>query len=226
MRLSRYLASMPGLNLSRRSADEMIAEGLVKVNGLPAEIGMRLNLGDKIQVRGKAKEHEYAPKSEFTTLLLNKPYGVVCSRDGQGKQTVYDLLPRKYSDLKVAGRLDADSTGLVIMSDNGDLIQILTHPSNNHSKVYHIRLSKPLTDEDRLTIIKRGVNIGDRRLSKFEVRVMPEFYEVRISEGRNRQIRRTFEKLGYHVTNLKRMSMSKYELGELKSGGFAEVSNA
>lgn len=222
MRLSRYLASLPGANLSRRSADQLIVDGHVKVNGQTAELGLRLNNGDTVQVRGKAKEHIYTPKSDFTTILINKPFGYVCSRDGQGKSTVYDLIPRKYHDLKVAGRLDSDSTGLVIMSDDGDLIQILTHPSNNHSKIYQVRLGKPLTDEHRLMIINSGVNIGDRRLSKFEVRVTPDFYEINISEGRNRQIRRTFEKLGYHVTGLKRISMGKYELGNLASGKHSE----
>jgi pseudouridine synthase len=222
MRLSKYLASLPELKLSRRKADELIEQGVVFVEDSKAIIGEQIREGSKITLFKKDYIFTSEPQT-VTTVLINKPYGVVCSRDGQGKKSIYELIPKNLHDLKVAGRLDSDSTGLVILTNSGDQIQQLTHPSKNHKKLYEIKLSKVLSAEDANQIINRGVNIGDARASRFNVRKVEDHYEVTLSEGRNRQIRRTFEKLGYHVTRLHRTRMGQFELGELKIGAFKEV---
>ncbi len=222
MRINRYIASYTGL--SRRKADELIDSGAVIVNRKPAHPGIDVSSADTIVIDGK----RLVPVRRVTsTVLLHKPVGYVCSRDGQGSPTVYDLLPKSLQHLNVAGRLDKDSSGLVIMTSDGQLLQELTHPSYNKEKVYHVSLNKQLSLAD-IEHLKDGVNIGDGRLSKLQVEAIDspkeEYnYKVVMTEGRNRQIRRTFEALGFHVLSLHRLSIGYFELESISLGVYTDV---
>jgi len=210
MRLNRYIAS--STLFSRRKADELIATGRVVVNREKANLGTVVNDDDIVLVDGS----RIYPEQKIRVVLLHKPTGYVCSRDGQGSPTVYDLLQKGMHDLKIAGRLDKDSSGLVVLTNDGKLLQDLTHPSNDNEKLYIIGLSKHLADGD-IAKFATGVDIGDERVSKLEVIPMtaPMQYEVRIHEGRNRQIRRSFEALGYHVVSLHRTKLGAFSIENL-----------
>src|SRR5690606_8683974 len=132
----------------------------------------------------------------------NKPTGYICSRRGQGSRTVYDLLPDKYRSLKTAGRLDKESSGLLILTNNGNLANQLTHPRYEKEKVYKVKLNKPLTGADKNKLLE-GVKLDDGPSRFIKIEQNPQgVCEVTLSEGRNRQIRRTFDTLGYKVVYL------------------------
>lgn len=223
MRLNRYIATYAGH--SRRKADELIENGEVSVNRKLAHVGMEVSQDDIVIISGKRL---IPVKRPDMTIELHKPVGYVCSKDGQGSPTVYDLLPNGMHHLKVAGRLDKDTSGLVILTSDGKLLQELTHPSFNKLKKYIVLLNKSLQKND-IKHLSIGVDIGDSRLSKLKVQALEsprgQFakYEVVIGEGRNRQIRRTFEALGYHIVGLHRTDLGPYQLGRIKPGAFTEV---
>ncbi|MCA9349188.1 rRNA pseudouridine synthase, partial [Candidatus Saccharibacteria bacterium] len=194
--------------------DSLVEQDRVVVNGSRVRVGQDITDLDIDEVDGYKKLDQKAP-----TILLNKPMGYVCSRDGQGSQTVYDLLPETYRHLKIAGRLDKDSSGLVVLSNNGDLIQKLSHPSKGGQKIYQVELDKPLSKQAEAQV-KLGVDIGDSRLSRMIITGKGRAWEVKLSEGRNRQIRRTFDKLGYTVVSLHRTQLAGYNLVEIPLAGW------
>lgn len=219
MRINKYLAERTPL--SRRGADEAIAQNRVRINGELPTSGQQVFDGDAVELDGTIVES----RPKVTTIMLHKPVGCVCSKDGQGSKTIYELLPSEYSDLNPVGRLDKESSGLLLLTNDGDLLNTLTHPSFNKTKVYNIALHKPLTPEDLATINTVGVDIGDKRPSKFTIKQIPSkkhksAYEVRITEGRNRQIRRTLRALGYFVNHLHRVEFAGYKLSSLEVGKF------
>jgi 23S rRNA pseudouridine2605 synthase len=194
MRLNQYIALHTGI--SRRSADRLIKEGRVNVNGQAPLIGHQVTEHDKIEVSGLKIKH----KPKLTTIMLNKPVGYVCSRNGQGSQTIYDLIPEDLHNLKPVGRLDKDSSGLLLMTNDGHLANELTHPSYQKQKVYLVELDKPLEPQDAKKL-ESGVTLEDG-LSQLSLKQLKGgVMEVKIYEGRNRQIRRTFAALGYKVYN-------------------------
>lgn len=225
MRINRFLAQATGV--SRRAADSLIAEGRVLVNGYPAPTGHLVTSDDKVVYQGKAYtlSQVQSPKSK-TTIMLNKPAGYVVSRDGQGSETIYDLLPEEYHHLKPVGRLDKYSSGLLLLTNDGDLAQELTHPKNQKTKVYEVLLSQPLAPLHRQMIQDHGVMLDDGP-SKFELARIKDgndsSWRITMREGRNRQIRRTFLSLGYGVSKLHRTHFGKYQLGSLAPGKLTKV---
>jgi 23S rRNA pseudouridine2605 synthase len=218
MRLNKFIASTS--NLSRRGADEAIKFGRVTINGEVATIATNVNESDTVRLDGRL----LVPRNSQTILLLNKPVGYVCSRRGQGSSTIYDLLPLQYHHLKSVGRLDKDSSGLLLLTDDGELANQLTHPSFQKQKVYEVSLNKPLAEQD-LNQLRQGVELDDG-ISKFTIEPLHEqnSYLVTISEGRNRQIRRTFQAIGFVVTKLHRTKFGNYVLpSNLEKGEFSEV---
>ena len=217
MRLNKFIAQASGL--SRRAADSAIADGRVRVNGHRPEVGMPVNINDTVTLDGVILQ---VPES-FTTILLNKPAGYVCSRDGQGSKTVYDLLPEDLHTLKPVGRLDKNSSGLLLMTTDGNLAFELTHPSRQKVKVYEIRLNAPLAPLHRQMISEFGVQLDDGP-SKFSLERIQEnsdyMWRITMHEGRNRQIRRTFSALGYDVTRLHRTTFGPYSLGSVSRGEY------
>jgi 23S rRNA pseudouridine2605 synthase len=218
MRLNKFLALASGI--SRRSADKAIAEGRVDINGLISHLGSQVNDGDSVKLDGALVK---LPELS-TTIMLNKPTGYVCSRQGQGSLTVYDLLPSKYHKLKTAGRLDKDSAGLVILTNDGALADRLTHPRFQKDKIYHVQLDKPLLPAHG-QLINHGIKLkdGPSKLNLYKLDKLGKRYKVTMHEGRNRQIRRTFEELGYKVIELERLTIGPYKLNDLESGKFKPI---
>lgn len=215
MRLNKYIAASSGL--SRRKADEAIAAGRVTVNRLQPTPGQDVQQTDKVTLDGRL----VVPDATHTTLMLNKPAGYVVSRDGQGAPTIYDLLPPEYHRLNPIGRLDKYSSGLLLLTDDGQLAQELTHPSRQKLKVYEILLDKPLQPLHQQMISDHGLQLedGPSRLQLERQKDGDDIaWIVTMHEGRNRQIRRTFEALGYRVTHLHRTHFGSYGLGTLKLG--------
>jgi pseudouridine synthase len=219
MRLNKFLAE--NTDLSRRKADSAIENGRVKVNGEVAKLGKTLSELDTVSIDGSKIS---VSTKKHTTILLNKPVGYVCSKDGQGSKTVYDLLPEEYRSLNIAGRLDKDSSGLVILTNDGQLLNTLTHPSNNKEKIYEVTVNKELTTED-LELLKTGVDIGEDRPSKFTNidQLSNKKYEITLEEGRNRQIRRTLEEMNNEVLSLRRLKISNMSLGNLSPKEFRKI---
>lgn len=218
MRLNRFIATYS--SLSRRKADALIEAGGVSINRKTAHTGMKVDDNDIVVVEGKRL---MPVQRKITVVLLNKPEGFVCSRDGQGSPSVYDLLQQRMQDLNIAGRLDKDSSGLVVLTNDGQLQQELTHPSYNKEKIYIAQTDKPIAAAD-VKRLQEGVNIGDERLSKLNISRMPGGkLKVTIGEGRNRQIRRSFESVGHRVTTLHRIKLGPYSLGSLQTQQFKEI---
>lgn len=201
--------------MSRRAADKLIASGRIKINNQIAIMGIDVKPADKIILDNTP----ITLPNKTLTIMLNKPTGYVCSRDGQGSKTIYDLLPKDLHNLKPVGRLDKDSSGLLIMTNDGELANKLTHPSSKKEKVYEVILDRSLTNVD-IAKIRSGILLEDG-ISKFDkvFRISALEFRVTLHEGRNRQIRRTFSALGYNVTKLHRTNFGEYQLGLLQLGG-------
>lgn len=227
VRLNKHLAHT--LGISRREADLRIEQGRVRVNNKMATLGNVIQ-PDRDSITVDEDTVSTAVK-RYTYLLLNKPTGYICSRKLQGNTpTIYSLLPRQYHYLKVAGRLDKDSQGLLLLTDDGDTIFKLTHPKFGKEKVYEVGLNKPLTIED-LALINEGIWLED---GKSDIRIsvipakagisrLPNMYKVTMHEGRNRQIRRTFGGLRYMVTHLERIKFGNYTLDQLKNHRYLQI---
>ncbi|HEV2402712.1 MAG TPA: pseudouridine synthase [Candidatus Saccharimonadales bacterium] len=213
MRINRYIALCSGL--SRRAVDQLISHGHVQVNNIPATIGSQVTDTDHVTLDGKPLQRPVVSK----TVLLNKPVGYVCSRNGQGSKTIYDLLPAELHALKPVGRLDKDSSGLILLTTDGALAQKLTHPSQQKQKVYRIELDKPLQSPDQ-HMIGQGIRLEDG-LSRLKLTGHGRLWVISMHEGRNRQIRRTFAALGYTVRSLHRTQFGPYLLNPtLLAGSF------
>ena len=215
MRLNQFLAQ--NTLLSRRSADEAIAAGRVTINGQAATLGQQIDETDRVEL-----DNELVELKTKLYLVMNKPEGYVCSRAKQGgAPTIYDLLPSQYQHLKYVGRLDKDSCGLLLLTNDGQLAQKLSHPSNEKLKVYQIRLNGLLQPAEAAKI-QTGVELEDGP-SRLNLDSKGRFIIVSMHEGRNRQIRRTFAALGRQVTFLQRLQFGRLKLGDLKPGEYKPV---
>ena len=220
IRLNKFLAER--LNVSRREADNLIASGKVFVNKKPAELGARIDKNDKVCYNGNIIPFGV----EYIFLAVNKPVGYACSKRRQGDTpTIYELLPKKYQDLKTVGRLDKDSSGLILLTNDGDFAFRMTHPKFVKTKVYEVEINRELEPLHQQMIVDYGIEIGDgvSRLGLAKIGESRKKWTVVMHEGRNRQIRRTFEALGYKVIALERKQFGRYILSGLKPGEFEEV---
>jgi 23S rRNA pseudouridine2605 synthase len=216
MRINRFIAH--ATVISRRAADQAILDDRVRLNNVVPQPGADVGDDDTVTLDGTALK---LPEV-FRTIILNKPSGYVVSRDGQGSKTIYELLPPELHDLKPVGRLDKDSSGLLLLTDDGDLAQQLTHPSHQKKKVYIIRLDKPLT-KLAVEMITEGISLEDG-FSRLELKGDGTSWVVSMYEGRNRQIRRTFTHLGYYVKSLHRIRFGNYALSSKQAeGDYAEI---
>lgn len=214
IRLNKHLALQ--LGISRREADELITAGDVFINGSFASLGEKVGSEDKITVKGK----QISGSQALQYIALNKPVGYVCSRKRQGNApTIYELLPQELHHLKPVGRLDKDSSGLLLLTNDGDFAHKMTHPSFHKTKTYEITLDKDLQPLHQQIINDRGVELEDGKsqlnLSRLSDKNRKE-WQVNMHEGRNRQIRRTFEALGYKVKKLHRITFGSYSFTKEK----------
>ena len=220
-RLNKYIAFH--LGLSRREADDLISKGNVTVAGEQAILGGRVEEGQPVAVSGKL----ITEKTGYTYLAFNKPEGYVSSRKQQGDNpTLYSLIPKEYHTLKPVGRLDKDSSGLLLLTDDGDFAYQMTHPKFYKVKTYTVELNRALEPLHQQMISDYGVQLedGPSQLSLERVGDDRKSWIVTMHEGRNRQIRRTFSALGYTVTKLHRTSFGPYQLDQLASGAYEAVS--
>lgn len=217
VRLQKYMAEC-GV-ASRRKCEELIQMGKVKVNGHIAEIGCKINpKKDLVTVRGKKINKE----EKMYYIMLNKPRGYVTTvSDELGRKTVMDLVN---IDARVypVGRLDKDSEGLLILTNDGSFANALTHPKHNYAKVYRVTVRPKVTDEI-LEALRNGIEIDGRKTAPCDINVITEeegrvVLEFILREGRNRQIRKMCEAVGLEVARLKRISIGPVKLGMLKTG--------
>jgi 23S rRNA pseudouridine2604 synthase len=218
-RLNKYLAEC-GV-CSRRDADKIIAEGAVTVNGTRAVNGVQVGEGDKVCVNGK----EVKPVSSKVVLAYNKPIGVTCTeKDRHAKLTITQAV--KYPvRLTYAGRLDKDSEGLIILTNDGDLIQQMMKGANHHEKEYVVKTDKEIND-DFIKKMSEGVYLKEidettractvEKIGKYTFRII-------LTQGLNRQIRRMCETQGYKVKSLERIRVMNIKLGNLKRGEYREL---
>ena len=219
MRLNKFIAL--SLGVSRRKADELIEQGKILVNGDRAVLGRQISQSDTVLYN--SRELHIQPKK---LILLHKPVGYLCSRASQGGvPTIYELLPTSLHHLKPVGRLDKDSSGLILLTNDGDFAHQMTHPSFYKIKRYLVTLDQPLQPLHRQMINDFGVQLPDgpsRLTLERQHDGDDRRWIVQMSEGRNRQIRRTFAALGYTVTKLHRTDFGNYSIGEIKRGEFQE----
>lgn len=217
VRLNKYLANA-GI-CSRRDADTFIASGNVTVNGkVITEMGYKVSPGDEVHFDGRLLQSE---KKEY--VLLNKPKNfITTTRDEKGRRTVMELISRaSASRLLPVGRLDRNTTGLLLFTNDGDLAKRLTHPKHGVRKIYHVELDKSLKDSD-LNKIRQGLELEDGPIEVDEVSYVSGAPKrevgIRLHSGRNRIVRRIFEHLGYRVVKLDRVSFAGLTKKDLPRG--------
>lgn len=221
-RLNKYIASS-GL-CSRRKADELIESGVVNVNGkIVKELGFIVQEKDKVFVNQKLvrpSRHEY--------YRFYKPAGyITTSDDEKGRKTIYDLLPDNLLSLKPVGRLDKDSTGLLILTNDGDLINELTHPSVKVPKIYLVTVDARVHPH-QLQEMASGIEIEKGKIAYADVMVLEAdnkhtMMQITLYQGLNRQIRKMFEHFGYEVKSLKRIQHANITLDGLRRGEFKPI---
>ena len=218
MRINKFLAEK-GV-ASRRHADEMIAAGRVKINGVVATLGANVEDKDEVLVDDVLLSRE-EKKEEY--YIMNKPKGVICTvSDDRGRKTVMDLLPDSVGRVFPVGRLDYETEGLLILTNDGDLAFRLTHPTSEIPKTYLVRIEGTMTEKD-LNPIRSGVELDGVLTKKCKAHIVEtdKAYtkvHITITEGRNRQVRRMFEAIGRSVAFLKRVSIGRLKLTGLDRG--------
>ncbi len=213
MRLAKYLAHA-GV-ASRRASEQIVASGRVKVGGrIVTDPARDVDDDSGVEVDGRP----VAPEQR-ETFLVHKPKGVVSTaQDTHGRPTVVGLVDSG-SRLYPVGRLDADSTGLILLSNDGALAERLTHPRYEVEKVYRVEIDPPRPSERALRALRNGVELDDGRTAPARAHVVePGLLEIAIHEGRNRQVRRMLEHVGHRVTSLQRVAFGPLRLGRLQAG--------
>ena len=223
MRLNKYIAHS-GL-ASRRKADDLVFNGNVKINGVTCkEPGYDVKEGDVVEVNGS--RIQTAEKLEY--VLLNKPLGYITSvQDEHDRPVVTELVADVNARLFPVGRLDYNTSGLLIMTNDGDLAYRLTHPKHEVPKTYRARVSGTLSSA-RIAKLKKGVDIGGFVTSPAQVRIIKQgersaIVEITIHEGKNRQVRKMFAAVGNKVQELERISLGEIQLGRLKEGHYRKL---
>ena len=226
VRLQKFMAEQ-GV-ASRRKSEDLIRAGKVKVNGHVAEIGMKINPRKDLVTVGKQKLTNVKNR-KMVYVMLNKPRGYVTTvSDELSRKTVMDLLPDFGCRIYPVGRLDKDSEGLLLLTNDGSFTNCMTHPSHEYAKVYRVTV-RPAVNDDILFNLRNGIEIDGRMTAPCEVTVLTEeenrvVLEFILHEGRNRQIRKMCESQGLEVARLKRISIGPVKLGMLKQGDYRELS--
>lgn len=223
IRLQKYIADS-GV-ASRRKAEELILQGSVKVNGnVVMEMGIKVGDSDSVEVHGKVIK----PESKKVYILLNKPSGYVTTvKDQFRRPTVLDLLKGVNERVFPVGRLDYETTGLLILTNDGDFTHKMTHPKHEIEKKYLVTVAGTPTKEE-ISSFESGLEIEDYVTSPAKLKILNSkerncTIEVTIHEGRNRQVRKMCDAIGHPVLSLKRISLGKVTLGDLQEGNWREL---
>lgn len=218
IRLNKFL-SEAGV-CSRREADRLIEAGKVFVDGRRAETGMRVSPAQEIKV-GEKVIHK---GNEMVLLAVNKPAGIVCTEEKKEKHNIIRFLNYP-TRITYIGRLDKDSEGLLLMTNNGDIINKMMRAGNRHEKEYKVTVNKPVTREF-IEKMGQGVPILDTVTRPCKVKAIGKYkFNIVLTQGLNRQIRRMCEYFGYKVTRLERVRVMNIQLGSLKPGEYREVTD-
>lgn len=220
MRINKFLADQ-GV-CSRRGADALIESGAVEVNGEKAELGTKISKSDEVKVNGKVIQH--LEKKEII-IAYNKPVGIITSVDPNAKDNVIEKIGLKEKIFPI-GRLDVASSGLLLLTNNGELSEHITHPRYYHEKEYLVTTDKSLKDSDLKTMASGMMILGKITKQAKVERVGVKTFKITLTEGRNRQIRRMCEELGYGVTRLKRLRVMNIELGDLETGSWRHLTRS
>ncbi|MEC8220747.1 MAG: pseudouridine synthase [Nanoarchaeota archaeon] len=209
---------------SRRKAEELIAQGKVQVNGQQISLGSQCTINDQIKVNNQILNIH---SQEKTYILMNKKIGYVCSNnDPHNKETVFDLLKSqdKVSGLFTVGRLDKDTSGLLILTNDGDFANKIIHPSSKIQKEYLATLNKPL-DQTHKRQLEKGIMLDDYKLSPCSIKQIGKTYQIKINAGKKRQIRRMFETFNYRVETLGRTRIGKLSMQKtgMKPGKYKKL---
>ena len=213
---------------SRREAERLIATGKVKVNGHPVGLGDKMDPDfDKVSIDGKTQR--IVRKRQYTYIMLHKPRGFLTTRsDDRGRKTVMDLVADVPAMLRPVGRLDKDSEGLLLLSDDGAFINLLTHPSGGVGKLYRVTVN-PRATEEQIIAMSSGIVLDDGvKTQPCVIHVVTDepgrtVLEITLHEGRNRQIRRMCSAVGLQVVRLKRTAQGPVKLGMLQPGEYREL---
>ncbi|MDD3362451.1 MAG: 23S rRNA pseudouridine(2604) synthase RluF [Hespellia sp.] len=218
VRLNKYM-SEAGI-CSRREADKMIESGRVFVDGKRAEVGMKIIPGQEVTV-GKKR---ISKKDEMVVLAVNKPAGIVCTEEKRERKSIVRFLNYPIR-ITYIGRLDKDSTGLLLMTNNGDIINKMMRAGNRHEKEYKVTVDKEI-DQKFIQKMSCGVPILDTVTRPCKVEKIGKYtFSIILTQGLNRQIRRMCEALGYKVKELKRLRIMNIELGNLKEGEYRKLTD-
>ena len=211
---------------SRRKSEELVRDGRVRVNGMVVkDLSCRVSLkDDAVRVDGK----RIIPTSDFTYIMFHKPPGVIVSEeDEKGRKTVRDYFPSFPKRIKPVGRLDYGTEGLLILTDDGDFVYRVTHPRHNVEKTYRVKV-KGHPAPSMLATLRSGVKLSDGYTSPCLVKVKRKYtrntlLEMTMHEGRNRQVRRMFERVGLVVLKLKRVRIGKLTMRDLRRGDWRKL---
>jgi len=219
VRIQKYLSDC-GV-MSRRTAEKEILLGKVLVNGKPAEIGQKIDPDrDTVEYKGKTIKKE---TQRYTYIMLNKPIGYVTTMsDEKGRKCVADLVKDVGVRVYPVGRLDLNSEGLLLMTNDGELTELLTHPKHRIKKVYHVKIDSEITPE-QLKELSSSMEIDGYTIQPVKTTVLKmeegkTVLQMELYEGRNRQIRKMCEKVGLEIINLKRVAIGEIKLGNLGKG--------
>lgn len=221
IRINKYLSEIGFC--SRRQADKLIEEGKIIIDGEVCGMGRKVTGVEDIKVNGVAVKST-RKEGTFTLIAFNKPVGIVCTSQKREKDNIIDYInyPTRIYPI---GRLDKNSEGLILLTDNGDIVNKMMRSGNKHEKEYIVSVNKDITD-DFLTKMRNGVPILDTVTRKCEVtRLSKRKFRIILTQGLNRQIRRMCEALDYRVTYLKRVRVLNIELGDLKTGEYRNVTD-
>ncbi|MBW4863480.1 MAG: 23S rRNA pseudouridine(2604) synthase RluF [Paeniclostridium sp.] len=216
VRLNKYI-SETGI-CSRREADKLIELGKVTVDGKVAEMGLKVSKGQVVRVNGRIISKE----EELVYIILNKPVGITCTTEKKVKGNIVDFVNHKKRIFPI-GRLDKDSQGLIMLTNDGDIVNKILRAGNNHEKEYIVTVDKPITDEF-IYKMSNGVKILGTITKKCFVKKEGEkTFRIILTQGMNRQIRRMSEALGYNVVKLKRIRIMNVNLDDLKIGEWRDL---
>jgi 23S rRNA pseudouridine2604 synthase len=218
MRLNKYI-SETGV-CSRREADKWIEAGRVTCNGAPAVLGTKVAEGDEIRVDGEI----IGVKKRQIYIALNKPVGITCTTESHIEDNIIDLVAHSERIFPI-GRLDKDSEGLILLTNNGDIVNEILRSENNHEKEYIVTVDRPITDL-ALSMMAGGVKImGEITKPCKVVRINDKTFRIILTQGLNRQIRRMCSALGYKAQRLKRVRIINIELGTLGVGEWRDLTD-
>lgn len=204
---------------SRREADKLIEEGRVTIDGLKAVMGMKVNINANVRVDGKSLKKE----DKLVYIALNKPIGITCTTEKKVRGNIVDFVNHEKRIFPI-GRLDKDSQGLILLTNDGDIVNKILRAGNNHEKEYIVTVDKPI-DTKFIDSMSNGVKILGTITKKCIVNKINErTFRIILTQGMNRQIRRMCEALGYNVTKLNRIRIMNIKLGNLKIGSWRNLS--